>query len=71
MKANTKKYVIAGGIALVSIVGAFAYLQYKRLMDYCISFKSVKVNSVSLTKINFNLWLNFLNRSKVPFFFIW
>lgn len=67
MKANTKKYVIAGGIALVSVIGAFAYLQYRKLMDYCLSFKSVKINTISINKINFNIWLNFLNRSKVPF----
>lgn len=67
MSIIKKKYVIAGGIALVSVLGAFAYLQYKKLMDYCLSFKSIKINTISLTKMNFNLWLNFLNKSNVPF----
>jgi LEA14-like dessication related protein len=66
-KGSNRKYWIAGGIAVVSLLGALAYLQYKKLMDYCISVKRVKINTVGLASINFNIWLNFLNKSSVPF----
>jgi hypothetical protein len=37
MLSNTsKKYLIAGVIAMVTITGALAYLQYKKLMNYII-----------------------------------
>jgi LEA14-like dessication related protein len=58
-----KKHYIAGAIALVTITGAALYLQYKKLMNYCISIKNVKINSLSLSKADFNLFLNFKNNS--------
>jgi len=58
-----KKHYIAGVIALVTITGAAIYLQYKKLMNYCISIKNVKINSLSLNKADFNLFLNFKNNS--------
>lgn len=66
-KKSYKIYWIAGSIAVVSILGALAYLQYKRLMDYCMSFRAVKVNRFSLNNLNFDVWLNFVNKSNVNF----
>jgi len=58
-----KKHYIAGAIALVTITGAALYLQYKKLMNYCISIKNVKINSLKLNNADFNLFLNFKNNS--------
>lgn len=58
-----KKHYIAGAIALVTITGAALYLQYKKLMNYCISIKSVKINKLKLDNADFNLFLNFKNNS--------
>lgn len=62
-----KKYIIAGLIGVVSIVGAFAYLQYKKLMNYKISFKSLKIIKLSLNKVSLNVFLNFENLSDIAF----
>jgi len=62
-----KKHIIAGAIGLVTITGAVLYLQYKKLMDYVISFKSVKVKAISAKEINFDLFLNFENKSNLKF----
>jgi LEA14-like dessication related protein len=66
MKVN-KTHVIASIVTLLSISGALLYLQYKKLMDYAIGIKSIRVNTVSKTKISIDLFLNFLNKSKMPF----
>ena len=62
-----KKYIIAGLIGLLTITGAFAYLQYKKLMNYKISFKSFKVLTLSLKKVSLNVFLNFENLSSIGF----
>lgn len=62
-----KKHLIAGLIGVVSISGAYLYLQYQKLMNYEISFKSIKINSISLKKFDFNLFLNFKNKSNLKF----
>jgi LEA14-like dessication related protein len=59
-----KKHIIAIGLGVgVSVFAAFFYLQYKKLMEYCVSFGSVKINNVSLMSIDFDLFLNFKNRA--------
>jgi LEA14-like dessication related protein len=58
-----KKYIIAGGLAVVSVGLAYAYWQYQKLMQYCLSFNSVKIKTVSPQNIDFDLYLNFKNKS--------
>lgn len=67
MKGINKKYLIAGLIGVVTLTGATLYLQYKRLMDYVISFKSIKIKKVSFTLFDFDLFLNFQNKSTLKF----
>lgn len=67
MKAINKKYLIAGLIGLVTLSGAALYLQYKKLMDYVIGFKSIKIKKVSFTLFDFDLFLNFQNKSTLKF----
>ena len=62
-----KKYVIAGALAIVSIALAAGYLQYKKLMNYKLGFKSLKLKTVSATKIVFDIFLNFTNKSNLAF----
>lgn len=67
MNPKTKKWIIAGVIGTVTIAGALAYLQYKKIMNYAIRFKGVKIKSISATLFNFDLFLFFHNKSDVKF----
>jgi LEA14-like dessication related protein len=62
-----KKHLVAGSIALVTITGAFVYMQYKKLMEYTLGFKSMKVKKVSLNEIVLDVFLLFNNPSKLKF----
>jgi len=62
-----RKYLIAGAIGLVTITGALAYLQYTRLMNYVIKVGKIKINKIALNNIDFNLILNFENKSNISF----
>ncbi len=64
---KTKKYLIAGGLGLISIALAGAYLQYKKLMDYVLTFKSVKVKKFTKDIIDIDVFLNFQNKSNIEF----
>lgn len=65
MNPTHKKYIIAGGIAVVSIAASAAYLQYKKLMNYCIGFKSVKIKTLTEQKVDFDVFMNMRNNSNV------
>lgn len=62
-----KKYFIAGLIGLVTITGALAYLQYKKLMDYVISIKSINIKEFSIDLLIIDLYLNYQNKSTLGF----
>lgn len=62
-----RKYIIAGLIGVVTIAGALAYLQYKKLMNYVIKVKNVVIKNASINSLNFDLYLNFENKSSVAF----
>ncbi len=62
-----KKHLIAGLIGLVTITGALAYLQYRKLMNYVIKVKGIAVRSSSPTSLIFDLILNFENKSAMKF----
>lgn len=62
-----KKYLIAGLIGLVTVTGALAYLQYKKIMDYVISVKSAAIRELSATSIIIDLYLNYQNKSSLGF----
>jgi LEA14-like dessication related protein len=55
-------YYIAGGVA---VLGVLAYIQYKRLMDFELSFNSFKLNKLNKDEIDANLYFNFLNKSSL------
>lgn len=62
-----KKHIVAGSIALVTLTGAFIYMQYKKLMEYTLGFKSMKVKKVSLNEVVLDVFLMFNNPSKLKF----
>tara|TARA_R110000868_G_scaffold181220_4_gene422059 strand:- start:1225 stop:1713 length:489 start_codon:yes stop_codon:yes gene_type:complete len=62
-----KKHLIAGLIGLVTITGALAYLQYKKLMNYVIRLKGVNLKSYSPNSLAFDLFLDFENKSSIKF----
>lgn len=67
MKPEVKKWIIVGGLGVISIALAAAYLQYKKLMDYCISFKGIKLKNLSLTNVDFDIFLGVTNKSDIKF----
>jgi LEA14-like dessication related protein len=62
-----RKHLIAGLIGMVTITGALAYLQYRKLMNYVIKVKGIVVKSSSPTSLIFDLVLNFENKSSIKF----
>jgi LEA14-like dessication related protein len=62
-----KKYIVAAAIGLVTLTGAFLYLQYQRIMDYVIKVKTLRFKKFSLNALNFDLYLNFENKSDLRF----
>ena len=62
-----KKYLIAGAIGVLSIAGAFAYLQYRKLMNYAIKIKNTKVRTLNKNLVSFDVFLLFTNNSDVKF----
>jgi len=62
-----RKYLIAGLIGVVTIAGALAYLQYKKLMNYTIKLRNIVVRNTNLSSLNFDLFLNFENKSSISF----
>jgi len=67
MKPEVKKWLIVGGLGVISIALAAAYLQYKKLMNYTIKLKGFKLNALTAKVINFDLFINFTNNSDLKF----
>lgn len=67
MKPETKKWLTFGAIAIFSVTLAVAYTQYKKLMNYTIKFKGLRLKKVSTEQINFDLLLDFVNNSTFKF----
>lgn len=66
MTSNTKKILGVLGVGL-AIYGIALYTQYKRLMNYKLTFKGIKVKKATPQNINFDLFLNFQNFSTLKF----
>ena len=67
MKPTTKKYLIAGAIGVVTIAGALAYLQYKKLMNYTLKFRGLRVRKLKFNDFDFDISLDFINKSDIDF----
>ena len=60
-----KKHFIAIGIGAFSVTAALLYMQYKKLMDYCMSFNKFVLKKISFDQIDLDLFLNFKNNSSI------
>ncbi|MFY8165234.1 MAG: hypothetical protein ACOVJ8_01500 [Sediminibacterium sp.] len=67
MKPENKKYIVAGVIGLLTLSGALAYIQYKKVMDFLIKVKGVKIRALSPTLINFDLFINLTNKANIGY----
>lgn len=67
MKPEVKKWLIVGGLGVVSIALAIGYLQYKKIMNYVLKFKSVKIKKINEKIVDFDLFLFFTNKSDAKF----
>jgi len=67
MKLTKTQIGIGIGLGVVSIALGAAYIQYKRLMNYCIGLNKIKINSLEENSVNIDLFLNFKNNSNVKF----
>lgn len=67
MKPEVKKWLIVGSLGVISVALALGYLQYKKLMNYTIKLKALKIKNLSAKLINFDLFINFTNNSDLQF----
>ena len=59
------KAIIIGIIGAVGIAAFLIYRQFRKLMDYKLSFRSVKVKKINMQGIDLTLGLNFENKSDI------
>ena len=65
MNPNNRKYIIAGLIGVVTILGAMAYLQYKKIMNYTLGYKGIKLRSIGKDLVSFDVFLAYTNKADV------
>jgi LEA14-like dessication related protein len=59
------KAILIGIIGAVGIAAFLVYRQFRKLMDYKLSFRSVKVKKINMQSIDLTLGLNFENKSDI------
>ena len=65
MKIN-KAHIIIGTTAIVTtVVGMLLYNEYRKIMNYCIGLKTIKINRINADIADINLFLNFTNKSNI------
>ena len=67
MKPEVKKWLIVGGLGVISVALAMGYLQYRKLMNYTVKLGGVKFKSISTKVFNFDLFIKFTNNSAINF----
>jgi LEA14-like dessication related protein len=60
-----KKYVVAGALTLVSITGALAYLQYKKIMNYKLKMLGMRDVNITKDKMQFNIIYDYKNEADI------
>lgn len=61
------KYIAAGAIAIVSLSAAFLFLQYKRIMNYTLKLKNLRLISFTQNSFVIDVLLAFDNKSDLSF----
>lgn len=64
---KVKKIITLAAIGTVSLTAAFLYLQYDKIKKHAFKVKTFVVNSVSLSLLDFDLYLIFTNNSSLKF----
>lgn len=65
MKIN-KNYAIWGGvIAVLGVTAIWVNKQIKKINDFTLTFKKIKVNKFSLTELNFDTFYEYKNNSDI------
>jgi len=67
MKPEVKKWLIVGGLSIISVALAIGYLQYRKLKDYIIKVRGVNVKQITANIFDFDLLVSFTNNSNVKF----
>jgi LEA14-like dessication related protein len=67
MKPEVKKWLIVGGLGVISVALALGYLQYRKLMNYTVKLGGVKFKQVTSKVFNFDLFIKFTNNSDINF----
>ena len=67
MKPEVKKWLIVGGLGVISVALAMGYLQYRKLMNYTIKLGGAKFKQVTAKVFNFDLFIKFTNNSNINF----
>tara|TARA_R110000764_G_scaffold542_3_gene2049 strand:- start:5489 stop:5980 length:492 start_codon:yes stop_codon:yes gene_type:complete len=62
-----RQKVIAGSIAIISIIAAVGYTQLVKAMDYVLTFKKVVVDKLTLKLVTFNLYFDLENKSTLKY----
>lgn len=60
-----KKHVIAIGLGAVSLALGAAYLQYKKMMNYCIGLSMIKPKEITTKNFDADVFLNIENKSDI------
>ncbi len=67
MKPQVKKWLIVGGLSVISVALAMGYLQYRKLMNYTVKLGGVKFKQITAKVFNFDLFIKFTNNSDINF----
>lgn len=59
-----KKLLLIGG-GLLAIIGVSAYENFKKLLEYAITFNRIEVRTAKIDNVNFDLFVNFVNKSNL------
>lgn len=67
MNPKYKKYLIFGLIVPLTITGAMAYLQYKKLMNYTLKPAGIRIKKIAFDLFSFDIYVNIDNKSDIGF----
>jgi len=64
---TTKKALVIGGVTLLAGAMIYIIVQYRKLMQYVMNYKGIKVKQLSANNIAFDLSIEFVNKSNLAF----
>ena len=67
MKPQVKKWLIVGGLGVISVALALGYLQYRKLMNYTVKLGGAKFKQITGKVFSFDLFIKFTNASDINF----